>query len=156
MTTATVLLTPAPLSADGMILPPAKYHGSLEERSQEAIIIFNSSPPHREAAEDLILKIRVQGAVSQFAWIVPFPNVPTVEKADDKLFKELYDYVAFRNQPPKAAGMKGNFGAGGGMGGGMGVEVLSREIVGSYDVAVVREKEPCRTHIIGSCDTKAW
>ena len=140
MTTAMVLSTRAPLWADGMVMRPATYAGSLEERAQEAIIIFNASPPKHEATEDLILKIRVEGAVSQFAWIVPFPNPPTVEKADEALFKELYDYVAFRNQPPRAAKMKGKFAAAGGMGGGMGVEVLSREIVGSYDVAVVREK----------------
>ena len=35
-----------------MIMPPVKreYKGSLEERAQEAIIIFNSSPPSRPVA----------------------------------------------------------------------------------------------------------
>ena len=141
MMAAMILPGPAPLWADGKIMPPAKYKGSLEELAQEAIIIFNSSPPHGEATEELILRIRVEGEASEFAWIIPFPSQPTVKKADNELFKELYDYVAYRNRPVKSAGKKGAFG-GGGMGGGMAVEVLSREIVGAYDVAVVREKEP--------------
>ena len=143
MMAAMIALGPSPLWADGMVTAPAKreYKGSLEERAQEAIIIFNSSPPKREATEDLILKIRVEGEVSHFAWIVPFPSQPTVTKADDKHFQELYDYVAYRTKAAKPAGMTGGLGGSGGVGGGMAVEVLSRQVVGSYDVAVVRENE---------------
>ena len=150
MMTPIILPGPAPLWADGTVRAPAKYKGSvhykegpLEERAQEAIIIFNSSPPQREATEDLILKIRVEGEVSQFAWVIPFPSQPIVSKANDKLFEELYDYVAYRTASI-GPGMGAGMGGGGGMGGrekAKPVQVLSREIVGSYDVAVVREKK---------------
>ena len=76
---------------DGMVVPPRDYEGSLEERAQEAIIVFLE-----EGQEDLILKITVHGAAAGFAWIVPFPNEPTVHKADKKIFRELFDYVQAR------------------------------------------------------------
>ena len=91
-------------------MPPAKYKGLLQERAQEAIIIFDSVPPQREATEDLILKIRVEGEATHFAWVVPFPSQPTVNKADEKLFKELYDDVGYRNRPAKPAGKNGGQG----------------------------------------------
>ena len=46
---------------DGKIVPPRDYEGSLEERSQEAIIVFHSSKVPGEAIEELILKITVEG-----------------------------------------------------------------------------------------------
>ncbi len=125
------------VSADGTVKGPAEYEGSLEEKSQEAIIVFN--PPGRStgAVEDLILKITVEGDVDQFAWVIPFPNEPAVDQADAKLFSELFDYVESRLHPAKKK-LKSKKGGGFGGGGGE-VEVLSRQLVGSYDVAVVRE-----------------
>ncbi len=79
--------------ADGKVVPPRDYKGSLEEKAQEAIIIFHGSEKPGDAVEDLILKITVQGETKSFAWVVPFPNEPQVQKADAKLFEELYDYV---------------------------------------------------------------
>ena len=111
------MFAPSQSSADGFIVPPAHYEGSLEEKSQEAIIIFRSpAKPDKAdgATEDLILKITVEGAVEKFAWVIPFPNKPTVKKADAKLFKELYDYVAYRQRSHKSKGMKKALG---GMGG---------------------------------------
>ena len=47
--------------ADGKVIPPRDYKGSLEERAQEAVIIFHGSDRRGGASEDLILKIRVEG-----------------------------------------------------------------------------------------------
>jgi len=77
--------------ADGKLQPPRDYKGSLEELSQEAIIIFHGADDPGEATEDLILKIGVQGDVSHFAWIVPLPNEPETKPEDAKLFKEWSD-----------------------------------------------------------------
>ncbi len=128
------------LLADGKMVAPADYKGSVEERAQEAIIIFHASDEPGGATEDMILKVSVVGEVESFAWIVPFPNEPTVEEEDAQLFRELFDYVEARQvrrgwgndskpegakaaeTPAKAA-----------------VEVLSNKVVGSYRVAVVRE-----------------
>ena len=119
--------------ADGKVMPPRDYEGSLEEQAQEAIIIFQGSEKPGEAVEDLILKITVQGETKAFAWVVPFPNEPKVQKADAKLFEELYSYVQARRMRKKgkpragaAAGEKEELKS---------VDVLSRRVVGSFDVA---------------------
>jgi len=125
--------------ADGKIVPPRNYKGSLEERAQEAIIIFNGSDTKSQATEDLILKISVIGSAKSFAWVIPLPSEPKIGKEDPKLFRELFSYVQARTaRPHKSEGAKGTDlkarpAAKGG------VEVLARRVVGSYDTAVVRE-----------------
>jgi len=143
---AAVFCTCSPMSpawADGKIVRPADYEGSLEERAQEAILIFHTSREPGGSREDLILKIRVEGEAERFAWIVPFPNEPKVAEEDPELFHELFDYVEARlasfrrgskypaaaKTPAMEAEPKGP-----------GVEVLSRKVVGTFDVAIVREK----------------
>jgi len=142
---ATVAFAPGSrASADGLMKGLKSYKGSINESSQEAVIIFHDAKRPGDAVEDLILKVFVQGKakedVKNFAWIVPFPNEPTVEKEDPKLFEELHNYVerrlAARAKKPQLKGGKG--GAGGALGG---VEVLAKKVVGAFDVAIVREKE---------------
>ena len=137
-----VLLATSEAVGDGFLAKSARYGGSLEERSQEAIIIFESSSVRKKAVEDLILKITVEGDAEEFAWVIPFPNQPEVKEADSKLFKELFDYVEYRLNARKKSPKKWKFGGAGGGAFAEDVEVLSREIVGSYDVAVVRENTP--------------
>lgn len=128
---ATVLVATASIcqssqvAADGMVKGPAQYEDSLEERSQEAVIIVTNAREGGPATEDLILRISVVGAVDHFAWVIPFPNQPTTTKADSKLFKELFDYVEFRLQSKRELKQK-MFGGGMGALGGEGVDVLSR------------------------------
>ena len=128
--------------ADGKVVPPRKYEGSLEEKAQEAIIIFQASKKAGNATEDLILKIRVAGEAEQFAWIVPFPNKPTVKEEDAKLFRECFRYVEARTRRSRDSKAEGS--AGGEAPAAKeaeSVRVLSREVVGSFDVAVVQEVE---------------
>lgn len=126
--------------ADGEIVPPRDYKGSLEEQAQEAIIIFQGAEEPGEATEDIILKIRVEGHVERFAWIIPFPSEPTIAKEDPKLFEELYAYVAARRARPHKK--KGKYAGGDAeaVPAEAEVEVLSRKVVGSFDTVVVREK----------------
>lgn len=127
--------------ADGKVVPPRDYKGSLEEKAQEALIIFHASETAGEAQEDLILKIRVAGDADRFAWVVPLPSEPNIGKEDPKLFTELFAYVeARRRQGRKSDGAHGAKSAPEG-GEARPVEVLSRQIVGEFDVAVVRENE---------------
>ena len=74
-------------AADGMVFRPIAYKGSLNERSQEAIIIFHPGDRAGEATQDLILKISVQGGVDQFGWVVPLPSAPQTGKYDARLFE---------------------------------------------------------------------
>ena len=138
---AALCSAPLSVSADGKVMPPRNYTGSLEERSQEAIIIFHHGEDNT-ATEDLILKIQVHGDAKKFAWIIPFPNPPKVEEESAKLFNELFRYVEYRKRPrykrsfgSKSADKKAA------PAGANSVQVLSREVVGDFDVAVVRETE---------------
>ncbi|MGI9243256.1 MAG: hypothetical protein ACR2RV_20830, partial [Verrucomicrobiales bacterium] len=88
-----LLLLQAPAFADGIVRPPRAYEGSLEEKSQEAIIVFQPGTAERSAVEDLILKIHVTGKADEFAWVVPFPSPPKTREEDAALFKECFDYV---------------------------------------------------------------
>lgn len=128
---------------DGKLVPPRDYAGSLEEQAQEAIIIFLGGSANASAKQQLILKIRVEGDVDHFAWVVPLPAEPKTEKADAKLFEELFRYVQAqqaRRTPPSKKGLK-DAAAGDAASADQKVEVISREVVGAYQVDVVREKQ---------------
>jgi hypothetical protein len=147
MSVVTAVLLTCPIaqqvSADGMVFRPIAYKGSLNERSQEAIIIFHRGEKPGEATQDLILKISVQGGVDQFAWVVPLPSVPQTGKENAKLFRELHRYVQARlvagsgkskGEEGLSADVKSPRNTA------QDVEVISRTIVGSFDVSIVKEK----------------
>ena len=143
------LIVGAAALADGMAVAPSHYkgvpyEGSVEERAQEAIIIFEASREPGGAREDVILRISVEGEVENFAWVVPFPNQPEVAKEDARLFDELYEYVEARLVRPvkKYGGGTDSEAAAPTAEAPQAVEVLSRKIVGTFDVAVVRENQP--------------
>jgi hypothetical protein len=139
--TALALLLAAPSArGDGRVFRPRDYKGSLEERSQEAIIIFNTSEAEGGSSEDLILKIEVAGRADKFACVIPFPQEPKVEKEDGRLFRELFDYVEAREPLARRERVKSES-KDTKKSDERPVEVLSRRDVGSYDVAVVRENE---------------
>ncbi len=137
-------LLPAVARPDGIVVPPRDYQGSLEEKAQEAIIIFHGSSEAGKATEDLILKINVAGDAKHFAWVVSFPNEPKIHKEDVALFKELFDYVEARNYAMQKTGSAKN-----GNDGALQearpaaepVEVISRQTVGDFEIAIVRENE---------------
>jgi hypothetical protein len=130
---------------DGKIFPPRQYKGSIEERSQEAIILFHQSGATGKATEDLILKINVEGSVDvaeTFGWVVPFPKEPTVSAAKAVWFKEIFDYVQARKQTSRRPSAKADGAAATKAAAPpQKVKVLSRKIVGTYDVAIVQETE---------------
>ena len=94
---------------------------------QKAVIL------HRQGQETLILSVKYEGAAGDFAWVVPVPSRPKVEKGDPKVFEDLARLTAPIS--PRAAG-KGMVGAFQGEGP-PGVEVLERIQVGVYDVAIL-------------------
>ena len=102
--------------------------------------MFTPGTAEKSAIQDLILKIEVEGKVDDFAWVVPLPSKPTTKEEDAVLFKECFNYVEARRNPRskgKAFGAKNA--AKDAAAPTAEVEVLSREVVGSYDVAVVKE-----------------
>lgn len=134
---------------DGKVMPPLNYTGSLEEKAQEAIIVFTPGTTEKSAVQDLIIKIQVEGKVDDFAWVVPLPSKPTTHEEDAALFKECFNYVQGRLRPrSKSEGSaKKSDTANEALPRPQQVEVLSREVVGSYDVAVVKE------HVAGALNT---
>lgn len=137
---ATWLSIAPSLRADGKVVRHRDYHGSLEESAQEAIILFEPGSEGVSAVEDLILKISVTGNTNQFAWIVPFPNVPETSEESPKLFDELFRYCEERSSYPRAhaAGEKSATPSKGEV---KPVEVLRSQVVGSFQVTTVREQQ---------------
>ena len=133
--------SPAPAWADGKVFPPADYRGSLEERAQEAIIIFHGGEKSGEAVEDLILKISVEGDASS-PGSCPFPREPQTAKEDAALFRELFDYVEVRSVRPQPRRRPKSDAAGCQDGGGQAGRSALAEDRRRFDVAVVRENQP--------------
>lgn len=138
-------LFPLPLLADGLVRAPRDYQGSLEERAQEAILIFSPGSETESARQEMILKIRVEGDTDEFAWIVPCPSPPETAKGDSEWFEELFSYVDARQRTRS----RGKFTEGAARNGfeapksaELAVEVISRDTVGSFDVTVVQENSP--------------
>ena len=128
---------------DGKVIRPIRYMGVLEEEAQDAIIVFRPGTAEKKSQQDLVLQIRVRGDIKQFAWVVPLPEAPKTSKEDANLFKELKRYVrarlrsrirkpTARSSPNKTAAASKKD---------KGVEVISREVVGSYEVSVVKEHQ---------------
>jgi len=137
----TLLALPITIFADGMVVPPQKYEGSLNETAQEAILIFHKGTEQQPSSQDMILKISVQGETKDFGWVVPLPSVPETGKADAAMFRELHDYVQAR-QPRRPKATPGGFNRIDSKAeSAPAAQVIKREIVGSYDVAIVREKK---------------
>ena len=133
---------PQQLDADGIVKGPRNYAGSLAETSQEAIIVFELGQQGQPSRQSLVLKIQVESdqPLDQLAWIVPFPAEPEVAPASPQLFKELFDYVEARKQQLRPRSLlEAKSAADGSLQ--MDAELLSRQIVGSYDVAVLRENK---------------
>lgn len=126
---------------DGLVIRPRDYKGSLAEKAQEAVIIFTPGDENRSAKQDIILKIQVTGDSDRFAWVVPLPGKPETHKEDPAIFKELFDYVQYRNaRPAKSDGAKSADAVGAVAAPKAGVEVISRQVVGHFEVTVVQEK----------------
>ncbi|MBU0762488.1 MAG: DUF2330 domain-containing protein [Candidatus Altiarchaeota archaeon] len=70
--------------SDGGFFPPVYYNEDIYEPSQKAAII------HDGVNEQLILQVTYEGNTTEFAWIVPTPSYPDVEKAKALLFEELH------------------------------------------------------------------
>lgn len=117
------IILPGITNADGGFF--YHYQEDITEPSQKAVIFYNES----NHLENLILQVRYEGNVSDFAWIVPLPNIPNMKEVDAEIFYELmaltaknYDGRGFL--APNGKG-KGN------------VTLIKREQVGIYDVSVL-------------------
>ena len=85
-----LLLTPATALADGMFVVPKfvwDKHKDINEPTQKAILVYDAGH------EDLILQVKYEGPVDEFGWLIPVPNLPTVQKGSMRCFYELSQYT---------------------------------------------------------------
>ena len=68
---ATLLCSNFAVHADGLVVKPRSYEGSLEERAQSAMIVFTPGTEEKSAVQELILKIRVENNTRRNI-IIPF------------------------------------------------------------------------------------
>lgn len=121
---------------DGTFVPmhvEREYEGSLEQKAQEAIIVY------RDGAEDLILKVTYQGKAKDFAWLIPLPSIPEISRANAQLFTELFAYVERSIARKERASYKWGKSAEETAEAAGGVEIVARKTVGSYETTTVRE-----------------
>ena len=78
------------VQADGMLVAPKfvwDKHKDINEPTQKAIMVYDNG------REDLILQVKYEGPVDEFGWLIPVPNLPTVQKGSMKCFYELSQYT---------------------------------------------------------------
>ena len=87
------VLVPTKMSADGGFVI-SKFvwdkHKDINEPKQKAILVYDGG------SEDLILQVKYEGPVDEFGWLIPVPNLPTVQKGSMKCFYELSQFTQQR------------------------------------------------------------
>ncbi|MFW6126137.1 MAG: DUF2330 domain-containing protein [Chloroflexota bacterium] len=131
-----VILLPllaTPVLADGGFIAsdPAE---DIYQPSQKAIIV------HQDGREDLVLQVRYEGDVEEFAWIVPVPDYPDVDVSPPELFEELAYFTAveaydgggglFACLPAGGASKESH------------VDVWEEDSIGIYDYAILSTTDP--------------
>jgi HEAT repeat protein len=129
------------VQADGMFVAPKfvwDKHKDINEPTQKAIIVYDGG------REDLILQVKYEGPVSEFGWLIPVPNLPTVQKGSMKCFYELSQYTQKLWEPP----VYGNAVKSLSMAAGGDedeqpepVKVIEIKTIGAYEIAVLATKD---------------
>jgi hypothetical protein len=123
---------PQPVRSDGGFFPPPEWT-DIEMPAQKAIIVWDEDKGH----EDLVLSVQLSGS-PEAAWVVPVPSLPEVQAASPRWFKQLsaltqpnietrVEYVTIVEVEKEVS---------------EGIELLSREEVGVYDVSILSASEP--------------
>ena len=62
-------------------------HKDINEPTQKAILVYDAG------REDLILQVKYEGPADEFGWLIPVPNLPTIQAGSMKCFYELSQYT---------------------------------------------------------------
>ena len=131
------------VQADGMFVAPKfvwDKHKDINEPTQKAIMVYDAG------REDLILQVEYEGPVDEFGWLIPVPNLPTVQEGSMKCFYELSQYT----QKHFEWGHQSSRTRSGAMTLGMDsagakteppVKVIETKTVGAYKIAVLSTKD---------------
>lgn len=138
------LITPKPVSADGMIMPPDVV--PVWETSQKALIVRD------ENIEHLAISISFSGKAKEFGWVVPLPNKPEISKVESSIFRKLEDLTEPKQNLLQK--LKGEDSYTPQYGGVMldaapkagenetTVQVIEEESVGIFDYAILKAEDP--------------
>ena len=136
-----ILFVPAKVSADGMFVV-RKFvwdkHKDINEPTQKAILVYDAG------REDLILQVKYEGPVDEFGWLIPVPNLPTVQNGSMKCFYELSQYTQrrFERWHYRSIGLFANAPSAQKIGQREPpVKVVEIKTVGAYKVAVLSTKD---------------
>ncbi len=138
---AIILAAPANSPADGCFVAPKfvwNKHKDINEPTQKAILIYDGG------REDLILQVKYEGPVDEFGWLIPVPNLPTVQLGAMKCFYELSQYTQRLWEPPVSGSsevMTSGNSAGAGGPPEPPVKVIEIKTVGAYEFAVLSTKD---------------
>lgn len=78
---------PLVASADGSIISPPDYY--MYETAQTAAVFYEADT----STETLVVGMTYQGTAADFAWIIPTPTKPEVERGSRELFSEISDLM---------------------------------------------------------------
>ncbi|MBU1072876.1 DUF2330 domain-containing protein, partial [bacterium] len=98
----------------------------IREPRQKALIVF------AEGVEELVLAVQCEGAVEDFAWLVPLPSAPEVRVVELETFEMLRQATRLADM-----GRSSRFDFARSAESGDDVNVLDRRTVGIYDIAVL-------------------
>jgi hypothetical protein len=129
------------VEADGMFVAPKfvwDKHKDINEPTQKAIIVYDAG------REDLILQVKYEGPVEEFGWLIPVPNLPTVQKGSMECFYELSQFTQrhfewpYPSGPTKRATLGVNDAE---RNSEPPVKVIEIKTVGAYEVAVLSTRD---------------
>jgi len=135
------LLAPANVRADGMFVVPKfvwDKHKDIAEPTQKAIVVYDAGH------EDLILQVKYEGPVDEFGWLIPVPDLPTVQEGSMKCFYELSQYTQRHFEPPVYETRSASLGLDHASKGEQPeplVKVIEIKTVGDYAIAVLSTKD---------------
>lgn len=124
-------------TADGGFFRPIYYNEDIYEPTQKAIIIFDN------VFEQLIIQATYKGDVDEFAWIVPVPSYPYINKSSPYLFEEVHYLTQpiYKRAPNLFFGsvMSNSFES---LSDSKGVSVLDQKQIGIYQVTTLASDDP--------------
>src|SRR5208283_1404121 len=127
------------VQADGMFVAPKfvwDKHKDINEPTQKAILVYDAG------REDLILQVKYEGPVEEFGWLIPVPNLPTVQKGSMECFYELSKYTQEHFEYPWGHNTtKGATLSAGESDKPEPVKVIEIKTVGAYEIAVLSTKD---------------
>lgn len=131
---AVSVVTTSGVKADGMMIPRPRQQ--VTESDQRAVIW------HDGKRETMVLSTTFRGNAEDFAWIIPVPNKPEVQKGKDELFTALDELTKpqYRDSIPSPIGNVG-FDSASPTGGGAKVNVLQTTKVDIFDVTILEANE---------------